>query len=281
MIVIGTDHSLIDTGLSAGGVPLNANNPLIGWRNILTPFNVETDLAEVLFPAANLANPSTHLYWVSTATVFQSIQVNNDDFETVDYVAIAGHNFGSSGCTVQIQTATELDSMGDYDWTEASIAVIPADDTPLLFRITSGQYLAIRIALMPNTDEPPRAAVVYMGELLVCERRMFVGHRPLTYNSMANVITGLSETGIFLGRILLGEFLTSQLDFKNITPEFFREDLDLFRVHAKTRPFFFAWRPNSFPREVGYAWAMGNMNVSNALSNGLMGASMPIQGIFE
>jgi len=122
-------------------------------------------------------------------------------------------------------------------------------------------------------------AVVYVGKLTVIERRMYVGHRIINYNTTANVITGRSETGIFLGRISLGAFNESQIEFTNMTPQFYRSDLEPFRKAAITRPFFFAWRPSLYPLEVGYCWAMSDMTVQNSVSNGFMTASLNVQGI--
>ena len=279
-VVISSELVISSQSQSSGGVTFNANNGILGWVNYVLPSNIQADSADPLFPVTQLANPSTYLYWLSASTAMQRV-IFTDNFENLlDYVGIAGHNFGSDAIGVKIEVASSIDSSGDYDWVDVTSEVIPVDDTPMMFRFTPGLHLAVSITLFPN-GIAPRMAVVYVGKLTVIERRMYVGHRIINYNTTANVITGRSETGIFLGRISLGEFNESQIEFTNMTPQFYRSDLEPFRKAAITRPFFFAWRPSSYPLEVGYCWAMGDMSVQNTHPNGFMSASLNVQGIIE
>ena len=279
-VVISSELVVSSQSQSSGGVTFNANNGIMGWINYVLPSNIQADSADPLFPIMQVANPSTYLYWLSTSMSMQRI-IFTDNFENLlDYVGIAGHNFGSGACGVKIEVATDIDSSGDYDWTDVTSEVIPADDTPMMFRFTPAHYLAVSITLFPN-DELPRIAVIYVGKLTIIERRMYVGHRIINYNTNANIVTGRSETGIFLGRINLGEFNETQIEFKNMTPQFYRSDLEPFRKEGIIRPFFFAWRPSSYPLEVGYCWAMSDMMVQNSVPNGFMTASLNVQGIVE
>jgi hypothetical protein len=52
----------------------NANNPLIGWRNLTTVANIAADSEDPAFPAINLANPLTHLQWRATSTAHHRAQ---------------------------------------------------------------------------------------------------------------------------------------------------------------------------------------------------------------
>jgi len=277
-VVISSELVISSQSQSSGGVTFNANNGILGWINYVLPSNIQADSANALFPVTQLANPSTYLYWLSLSTSMQRV-IYTDNFENlIDYVGIAGHNFGTAGIGVKIEVAHAIDSSGDYDWMDVTAEVIPSDDTPMMFRFTPGHYLAVSITLFPN-GVVPRMAVVYVGKLTIIERRMYVGHRIINYNSVANVVTGRSEFGQFLGRLSLGETTTSQIEFKNMTPQFYRSDLEPFRKAAITRPFFFAWRPSSYPHEVGYCWSMNDMNVQNTHANGFMSATLSVQGI--
>lgn len=268
-----------------GGVTLLANNPWVGWDNIVTPATVQVDsTSELANPIANVANPSTYLYWKSAEDVdaqpVQYVTITAPTTQMIDYIGISGHNFGSDGIGVLIEGATEVDSSGDPDWIDLTNEVMPADDTPMMFRFTKASYVGLRIRLA-LTDEPPQIAVVYCGELLILERRIYVGHRIVNYNESTNIVTGRSELGHFLGRLLLGEFNTSQIEMQNITPQFYRSGIEPWRKAAKTRPFFWAWRPSTYPLEVGYVWSTNDMQVSNSKANGFMQASLALQGITE
>jgi hypothetical protein len=48
---------------------------------------------------------------------------------------------------------------------------------------------------------------------------------------------------------------------------------------ADVQAFFWAWRPNPYPFEVGYGWATEDPEVSNTRANGMMDFRMPLQGI--
>jgi hypothetical protein len=45
------------------------------------------------------------------------------------------------------------------------------------------------------------------------------------------------------------------------------------------RPFFFAWRPDAYPYEVGYCWLTNDPQPSNALPNGMMSVSLEMAGV--
>ena len=52
-----------------------------------------------------------------------------------------------------------------------------------------------------------------------------------------------------------------------------------FIVASKEVPFFFAWRPASYPRETGFAWMTNNPKPSNQRSNGMMQISLSMGGV--
>jgi hypothetical protein len=210
----------------------------------------------------------------------QHIVVSPNTAEEMDYVGIAGHNFGSGQIPVSIEGAAVLDSDGFPDWFELVADSIPENDAPLLFRFESQTLLALRIRLQPGQADP-QAAVVYVGRLLTLPRRIYVGHKPLPFNRTANIVTGRSELGQFLGRILLAEMTSSQISMANVPPAIYRTQIEPWLKAAVTRPFFFAWRPFTYPKEVGYCWAAGDSQMNNALQNGFVQFSLDLQGIHE
>jgi hypothetical protein len=253
---------------------LNANNPLIGWRNIVTVSGIVADTEDVAFPAANLANPATHLFWRGANTNDQNITISVGQIDPIDYLAVAGHNFGSGALAVKLQGRSSLLD----PFTDLTQDVIPADDSPLLFRFVPTSLVEIRLAMAPDVIIP-QAAVIYVGNLLVLQRRIYVGHRVLPFNRQANIVTGRSEEGQFLGRIVLGQMTGSALELNNITPDFYREEMEPWLKRAVEAPFFFAWRPSDYPAETGYCWASGDAQMSNQRSNGMVQVALNLQGI--
>jgi len=236
-----------------------AGTPLIGYDNIITAANISSSTAAAGFPITNLANPATHLLWkggVNTGDEFITINLSG---QVTDYIAIAGHNFGTSRISVTITDA------GASPPTVLMPTTTPPvnDDSPLIFRFARAAYSQIQIALnlsfVPD-DGAPQIAAMYCGSLLVLERgvKVDVTHVPITFGRMTSVVNGMSESGNFLGRIVLAETRTTKAEFFGFTPDFYRNNIDAFLDAAQEIPFFWAWAPIDYPLEAGYAWLTNN-----------------------
>ncbi len=147
----------------------------------------------------------------------------------------------------------------DYLWEELVQETMPADDTPIIARFTPQALSRVRVRLQLN-GIIPQAAVVYVGKLLVLERSITIGrgHVPINYGRRSTIVNGMSESGNFLGRIVLGEHRQSKAEFEWFTPDFYRSDIDTFLEAAQEFPFFWAWHPETYPTEVGYCWLTNN-----------------------
>ncbi len=170
-VIISSSLTLGDV-LSGGGA-INGNNPIIGYQNLVTAANISSTTENPDFPATNLANPSTSLKWVGDASPpadeYITIEVNAD--EEIDYVGIGRHNFGTAQITVSIEGLADADALPQV-WDEIVQETIPANDQPLILRFTPAGYASLRIRLQPGLADPT-AAVVYVGKLLVLQRRIY------------------------------------------------------------------------------------------------------------
>jgi len=102
------------------------------------------------------------------------------------------------------------------------------------------------------------------------QRRVYVGHRPVTYARSTNVVSGMSESGQYLGRVVRNQTLEFALSQQNVDAEFYREYVEPFVRSAITRPFFAAWRPSKYPDEIGFCWLTRDIVMENQLSNGFV-----------
>lgn len=242
-IVISQNFVLAD---STPDFPVTADHPVIGWHNIVTTTNIVADEEDPNYPASNLANPATHEEWRSDTTGEQYLTVTTDYVDDIDYVGIARHNFGSEAIPVTILDAADNVLVEE--------TVLP-DDSPALFRFTAASQSIVKIKLGATDGQLPRAAVVYVGKLLVLERKIYVGHTPMTQARKRQIQNGRSETGNFLGRIELGAWRESVIPLSLLSPEWYRDyGGDEFLADGVDAPFFFGWRPESYPYEVGYCW---------------------------
>lgn len=253
----------------------SANAGRIGYHSIVTAGNLSADEEADGYPVTNLANPATYplVYWRAESTDPQNINVGQAA-SGVDYFGIAKHNLGSTGATIKLQG-----SDNGVDFTDVSIEVQPGVDTALVVQFEPADYAHWRLVITPGT-EAPYMGVLYLGTMLVLERNIYVGHTPIVYGRRKSVLTGKSENGQFMGRIARREFLTSDTKLQNLTPAWFRQYLDPFLDECQAgKPYFWAWRPGTYPAEVGYVWIEGTPDVSNQSPNGLMQASWDLQGI--
>lgn len=192
----------------------------------------------------------------------------------VDYIGFANHNLNSANIAYQVQGSDDGST-----WTDIGDEVIPESDAPHVQIFPIASYLFYRVRLTPASDTMPRISVIYLGKMLVMQRRCYVGHTPITMGRSTVVSNNRSETGQFLGRIVRREYLESQLSAANLSPDWYRAYFDDFAEASRTTPFFFAWRPLDYPTEVGFCWATRDIVPKNERSNGMMQVSMQMQGI--
>lgn len=252
--------------------PVTLDAPVIGWKNVLTPAGIVADSALSDFPATNLANPATHQEWRAATAVEQYLTVTTNEVDPIDYVGIARHNFASAEIAVSIEGY-----IGGV-WVEIVEEVMLPDDGPALFRFSPQSLSQIRIRMQAGLV-PPRAAVVYVGKLLIMERRIYVGHTPLPHGRRASVANNRSESGNFLGRIVLGAWRESVVPLSLISPDWYRANLDTFLRSGRDDPFFFAWRPETYPRETGYAWLLDDPMPAPAGPSNLISLDLKLAGI--
>lgn len=261
------------------------DNPIVGYQTLANASNITATTAQSGFPASNMTNPSTYLKWKAESgspLADEYLTVTPDTADDVDYIGIAGHNFGSGQMPVSVEV---LDDSGSPEtWTEVISETLLADDGPVLFRFTKGVYPAVRVRIQPSllaVQVTPFAAVLYAGELLILQRRIYVGHTPIPYGRQLNLANHRSISGAFLGRIVLSETVAASVEMQNLTPAWYRANFEPFLQAARETPFFFGWRPSTYPREIGFAWLTGDPKPQNESANGLMSISFDMEGIVK
>lgn len=276
-VVITTSYVIAES--QSGGGTINADNPVIGWRNLVDADGLSSTTAAEGFPVSNLGNVATHLRWrgeVGSPEQDEYIDLGVTTVDDIDYVGIAAHNFGSAQIPVSIEALDPTTS--PESWDEIVAPVMLPNDGPAIFRFEPRAVSGLRIRLQPGT-EAPEAATVYAGALLILQRRIYVGHTPMPMGRVTQIVNGRSESGAFLGRIVTGQITQSEIALQNLTPAWLRSEVEPFLRQAQERPFFFAWRPGSYPREVGYCWLTNDPKPENQRPNGMMRVSLKVTGI--
>lgn len=249
---------------------VNFSRPVIGWQTLVTAANIAATSEDADYPAVRLANPNTNELWVSGSTSTQYLTVTLDGSVDTDYLAVARHNFGTIGAALTVE--------GDTGSGYAAISdqVAPADDCPIMFRYEAAAYTGKRLKIESVSAEP-QAAVLFVGALLVMEKGVQPGHTPLPDGRERDIITGRSQSGEYLGRIQAGGKLRSTANFKVLTPSFVRGDLAAFLAYSG--PFFFAWSPQTYSAEVGYAWCVNDPVPVPSTHAGFTDLTLELEGL--
>jgi hypothetical protein len=253
---------------------VDLNAPIFGYQSFVTAAGVASGNEAAGYPITNVANISTASFWRASATTLQYITVTVNPAQTIDYVGVARHNFATAGVAVSVET-----QIGSGDaWVEVIPASIPANNNALIFQFTSQSAFGVRLKLAASTSAP-EIAVIFVGKLLISTQRIYVGHSPITLNRRVEVVSGMSESGNYLGRIITGSNLTTSVSLTHFKPDWYRDYFDPFVLAAQTTPFFFAWRPLQYPNETAFAWLTNDPTPSNMLPNGMMQISLEMSGV--
>lgn len=257
-------------------VPTNV--PVFGWHNLVTIDNVSADTEDEFYPALHVANPSTNLFWRGADTSEQHLTVTAGELIETDYIGVGRHNLGSAAIPVALEVQTEVDG----EWIVLVDPFIPQDDGILIFRYVPQVIVSRRLAFQSG-NAPPEVGVLYAGKLLVMDRGLPVGIpvTPFPLGREADVSTARSEAGDFQGRTVLAERITSEMDFRHLDADWYRESCAPFVKAATTRPFFFAWWPERYPRDTGYCWELESIHPVFDLRYGTFHLRISLGGISE
>lgn len=249
---------------------IDPNLPRICWVNYVSTTNVAATSETELSPITNIANPSTAFGWEGSNNAQQDIDITLNGIE-IDYVGIARHNL-EGAAAMRIQALVDGTYSTIIDWTTN------LSNQSTLFLLNSAAPKAIRISIKDNITAP-KIAVIYIGKSTVLQRSIYVGHTPITMGRNQTEVGGLSQSGQYLGTLVTKEYFSTSVSLRNLTPSWYRLNLDPFVNRNQKTPFFWSWRPEKYPNETGYCWLSDTPRPSNDLSNGMMKVSLSMEGI--
>jgi hypothetical protein len=245
--------------------------PIIGFDNQVTVSTIAADEENSDYPATNLANNATNLIWKSGSTADQYLTITLTGDGDVDYVGIARHNLGSG----QIVVSLEADDGGGF--AEVVPEHLLADDTPAMFVFEAGAFVAVRVKLQPGATEP-QAGVLFVGKSLTLLRSVPPGHMPLKYARSRQMLTAVAQNGDFLGNIVTAEDLATTFEVRLLDQDWYLENMQPF-IDVCRDPFFLAWRPDTAPSEINYAWATNDPKPVISQFTGEIDISLTLAGL--
>lgn len=172
-----------------------------------------------------------------------------------------------SGLTVSFRAAREGESFVTLGTVEAE------DDKPIMFLFPERQAERVAVVLSSSST----MINVSAGIALQMQRPIFGGHNPITMSRQTEYQSRRSESGNFVSRNIIRKGLSGSYEWSNLTDDWVREYFDPFIESARKKPFFIAWRPDSYPDEVAYAWTTGDISPNNIGTRNLMSVGMDVQ----
>jgi hypothetical protein len=260
--------TVISSGMIlAPAVALASNAGVLAYQNNVT-FSTITATSSLPFrPITNAANPATAFVWEAASNADQTVTIDNGG-AIVDYLGIARHNLNQIGLQIRVR----FDGQTVIPFT----SVTSAQAQLILFSEAAPNTVEIEIQ---GATDPVIIGVIYLGISIRMERNIYVGHTPINYGRDRTSINGRSENGQYLGELVVNESLTTQVSLQNLTPQWYREVLDPFFALKPRVPCFWAWRPESYPDEVGYCWVEGDPRPTNQRANGMMQIDWTFRGL--
>lgn len=157
--------------------------------------------------------------------------------------------------------------------------ISPVDNAPIMFLDIPRTARYMQIKLTGTGSVMPRIAVVYAGVALAMQRAMYGGHTPISLSRQTQLKQPVSRGGQFLGQSYRRLGVATSAAWKNLGAAWYRTNFDPFVKEARKNPYFFAWRPQSYPLELGYVWTGDDIAPSNMGVRDFMEVSMKLAGI--
>jgi hypothetical protein len=135
-------------------------------------------------------------------------------------------------------------------WEELGGEVSPGDDSPIMFLDDARNARYVRITL--TGASPPKIGVIYTGLILAMQRPPEMGYEPINLARKTEMHTSMSVGGQILGQAIKNYGVEAPISFTRLEHDWYRTVFDEFVKSARSKPYFFSWRPEDYPEEVAY-----------------------------
>lgn len=243
------------------------------WLRDLEPASVTVSSEEVNCPKDAPLREDTFEFWQPTALP-ATWEVNLGAGRSLDYAGLVGR---FTGLSIKAETSTN-----GVDWTALASEVAPSSDAPLVFLDTARVASRVRYTFAAGIPgaKVPQLAVSYAGLILPMQRSIYGGHTPVNLAKKTERYQAFSRGGHFLGQAFRSHGVATSIGpFRFLTPTWVRSDFEPFIKAAKGAPYFLAWRPATYPLEVGFVWTEDDIRPANMGKRDFMQVAWDMQGV--
>lgn len=260
-------QQLISDAESGASLPLTHSR--IMYNNVVRGAAASADTETAGFEVDAVQSYDTYDRWLPQSVPATATFVLAET-AAIDYVLIASHNLGSTGSAFVVEH-----SLDGTVWTEFVPERIPSGNGPIAILTDEIQAAHIRIRITSSL-ELPRIGVIMAGKALAMLRPIYQGHEPVTLSRSTDMKPVRSEGGRWLGRSKVRKGFSTSYNWSNLTASWYRANFDPFVQAARTQPFGIAWRPETFPNEVAYAWTNDDIQPTNSGPRDLMSVGFSV-----
>ena len=241
------------------------------WTRGRAPSDVTASSEASGFPADAPLRPDTYERWRPSSTS-STWEIDLGTARPVSYVGIGAHTIGTSGAAITVEYSDDAETWDEFG------EFAPGDNKAIMFLAEEVEARYWRLSLEGGA---PEIGVIYIGPVLAMERPIYGGHSPITLSRQTTLQQSKSRGGQFLGQQFRRKGLTGDANYTNLSPDWYRSEFDPFVKEARRFPFFFAWRPTSYPEEVAYVWTDGDIQPTNSGTRNFMDVSFSMVGFDE
>lgn len=217
---------------------------VIGYSNFLRTGTITTSAGTGSY-AADWRLDRT---WEPGATTAW-IQAQLSAADTINYVAICGHNLGTTGASVSMQHGS-----GAGGTTLTAQAITDDETVFILFDDVSNAYHRLTIS---GGSSAPVIACVSFGTSLVLQSGIKPGWVPSGFGDAPDVIDTVSEDGFLVERVVLNRPHDGKLMIPHMDRAWMRANWKPFRAHAISRAWFIGVGFGTADADAILAWTDG------------------------
>jgi hypothetical protein len=231
-----------------------ANNPFVAWENLGADATLSGTSPETGGDRANAVSGSTYDKFRAVedgGAVVLAFDLGAA--AVVGFAALAAHNLGTLGATVQVMYSDD-----GVTYTDAGAGAVAAtDNKPIVFRLawgaTARRYWRFYITGL-DTDAQVGIGAAFLGKEIIFPRRMYQGFSPVLTPTEVQLQSNVSVGGELLGSSVISRGATLAVDLTYIPASFVRSDdwLAFQAAFGEGQPFFFGWRPDKYAQDVYY-----------------------------
>lgn len=202
------------------------------------------------FPPINATTEDTVTFWGPTGLPTNMV-VDLGTPAPANACAIVGHNCGTRGNTLLVQT-----SVNNSTWVTVA-SLTPTDNSTilLLFPTVSSRYWRLNV----TGGVAPIISVVLLGQRFNFPAGIRPPYKPVWLSQTYEMLTSTTLGGQFVGNKIQEIGGETQINLVSFERKFAEETLLPFRQHYNLgKAFVFASGPSVFTKDVGYVWRKEN-----------------------